>query len=385
LKMVNGYNNELSVEPDHNLYILGAGFSKNAGLPLIADFLNVMRDCCEWLHAKEGRELAIEAINEVFKFRLKAASAAYRIDIDVENIEALFSLASAANDERLMNHISIAVAATIDYARQIKEQAGEPGVLSSVLEGSSFTPPEEWNEAPSRDEPKVYRMPTYQAYAGIISGRFCQPDSERTRNTVITFNYDTVLEEALEQIGVNPNYGLPNANLSMEPTKKISDSLLILKLHGSVNWLWSEDRSIRIRHKYEDTLDAKDQVVLIPPTWHKVFQGALTQIWGKALDAIKAATRIIVVGFSMPKTDIHFKYLMAEGLRENISLREIHFVTVTDGVDSLKENITGIFRQQLMDQKIIQIHDCGTHRYLMDKRGLFNRNKERDVNFVASR
>ena len=29
---------------DHNVYILGAGFSAQAGLPLITDFMNRMRD-----------------------------------------------------------------------------------------------------------------------------------------------------------------------------------------------------------------------------------------------------------------------------------------------------------------------------------------------------
>jgi len=44
------------------------------------------------------------------------------------------------------------------------------------------------------------------------------------------------------------------------------------------------------------------------------------------MSQISRATRLIVMGFSMPPTDLHFKYLLAAGLRENISLREILFV-----------------------------------------------------------
>ena len=34
---------------DHNVYILGAGFAQEAGLPLIKDFMNQMRDAAAWL------------------------------------------------------------------------------------------------------------------------------------------------------------------------------------------------------------------------------------------------------------------------------------------------------------------------------------------------
>jgi hypothetical protein len=33
---------------DHNVYVLGAGFSREAGYPLIADFTMKMRDALEW-------------------------------------------------------------------------------------------------------------------------------------------------------------------------------------------------------------------------------------------------------------------------------------------------------------------------------------------------
>jgi hypothetical protein len=39
--------------------------------------------------------------------------------------------------------------------------------------------------------------------------------------------------------------------------------------------------------------------------------------------ALRLATRVVIIGFSMPRTDMHFKYLLAAGLKENISLRKI--------------------------------------------------------------
>ena len=86
----------LDIHNDHNVYILGAGFSVDAGLPVISNFLTKTRDAYDWLQAR-GRNAEAEAVQTVLRFRHDAASAALRIRIDPENIEELFSLASASN------------------------------------------------------------------------------------------------------------------------------------------------------------------------------------------------------------------------------------------------------------------------------------------------
>ena len=110
-----------AIHNDRNVYILGAGFSADAGMPLIRGFMNTMRDAVAWLnnHAPD-RKREIEAIEAVFAFRRNAAAAALRTHIDVENIEELFSLAAAsrqdgqATDE---HNVALAIAATLDYFR----------------------------------------------------------------------------------------------------------------------------------------------------------------------------------------------------------------------------------------------------------------------------
>src|SRR5882672_4718704 len=100
-----------------------------------------------------------------------------------------------------------------------------------------------------------------------------------------------------------------------------------LKLHGSVNWAAPhESTKLRIYGNYQELLAAKRQVLLVPPTWRKTFSGAISQVWDTAVRALTNATRIVIIGFSIPPTDIHFKYLLAAGLQENISLRKIYCV-----------------------------------------------------------
>jgi hypothetical protein len=126
---------------NHNVYILGAGYSRDAKLPLTFDFLTYMRDCHEWLSKDPSRSREAKAIESVFDFRLKAASAAYRTIINVENIEELFSLASASEDDSLMDSLPTAIAATLDYARTKPEQPFHNYIFST-----DFTAPSTWTE-----------------------------------------------------------------------------------------------------------------------------------------------------------------------------------------------------------------------------------------------
>jgi hypothetical protein len=71
---------------DNNVYILGAGFSAEAGIPLISSFLTRMRDAVDWLE-KNRRDREREAIERVLDFRHQSAAAGYRINIDLDNIE----------------------------------------------------------------------------------------------------------------------------------------------------------------------------------------------------------------------------------------------------------------------------------------------------------
>ena len=74
------------IETNHNVYLLGAGFSWGAGMPLVKEFLNKMRDSVDWLRS-ENREDESKAVQSIFEFRLRAAAGAYRAQINIENIE----------------------------------------------------------------------------------------------------------------------------------------------------------------------------------------------------------------------------------------------------------------------------------------------------------
>ena len=57
---------------DRNVYILGAGFAAEAGMPLVREFMNRMRDAAAWLELQGNRAREIKAIERVLDFRLRA-------------------------------------------------------------------------------------------------------------------------------------------------------------------------------------------------------------------------------------------------------------------------------------------------------------------------
>lgn len=314
---------------DHNVYILGAGFSAERGLPLISNFMDAMRDAREWL-MENGRGQEVEAITRVLDFRLTAASAAYRVKIDLDNIEELFSLA-ATSDLNLSKAIQLAIAATLDFRSAITE---DPTVRLRIDMNDPDVPDYSrwmgWRYYDSLNN--FVEAPLYSycvnAMIGGLSGH-----ARKGRNTFITFNYDCLVEDALQSLGVGYSYGFKPKSVSYDNACEGLDlydpnAIKVLKLHGSVNWALPGKRGkkLTVFRSYADVMGKSLYPELIAPTWRKVFDGQLNNIWDSAISELTTASRVIVVGFSMPPTDMHFKYLLAAGLKRNISLREIVFV-----------------------------------------------------------
>lgn len=301
---------------NHNVYILGAGFSAARGLPTIKDFMLTMRDAHQWLES-QGKKKESEAIAKVLEFRLNAASAAYRVKLDLENIEELFSLASAS-DRKLTTHIQLAIASTLDFKLQTNP---EPKISFQFSNYNADKIPQHWSPIEgSGNESKVVECPAYEYYLKALLGNW-NGQNNHNNNTFISFNYDLLIENALDKLSIPYSYGMDSQQ------RTSSDSVELLKLHGSVNWgANANNRKYQIHSSYQDLINENQYPQLVPPTWRKLFTGELRKIWDKSIQSLENATRIIVIGFSMPETDNHFKYLMAAGLQNNISLREIIFV-----------------------------------------------------------
>lgn len=360
----------MQLKNDHNVYILGAGFSRDAGLPLISDFLVKMRDSHEWLR-KENRSKEAEAVENVLKFRLEAASAAYWVNLDLENIEELFSLASATKGD-MDRYIRIAIAATLEFALQTKTVTRRPVKFhgQSKLFGQSGAALRTISSFPGWVEfkegiPEITIQP-YTYHVARLLGMF-RDGKPKGQNTFITFNYDNILERALDNLGIDYTYALDKDEVSFAQGVRgqgASNSIPILKLHGSVNWgrQVGPGGPLSVHDSSSEVLGKALVPELIPPTWKKLFQRQLQAVWDRAIQELGTATRIIIIGFSIPPTDLHFKYLLAAGLQANISLRQILFVNPAEKAE-LEPRVRRLLRDAYVNSRQIDIATVGLEAF----------------------
>jgi hypothetical protein len=208
----------------------------------------------------------------------------------------------------------------------------------------------------------------YDYYAALLS-ELATGQANMEANTVITFNYDLLLEESLFRLAVPFAYNVSSPDVEFDSTAKAqdvrADAFRILKLHGSLNWAETGSGSVVVYGDYQRVRAAMLRPLLVPPTWHKSFNGAFLRVWDAAMAALAAATRIILIGFSIPPNDLHFKYLLAAGLQDNSSLRSIKIVDPRAG--KLRLQYEEVFRADQFNYGIVTCREKRTAEFLFDR------------------
>jgi hypothetical protein len=176
-------------------------------------------------------------------------------------------------------------------------------------------------------------------HAGIV-------EALHANDTIITFNYDCVIDHALRQGGrgkwsAQYGYGFPRPSRvqgyqtwsAPDPPRGVNTSINLLKLHGSVNWfplpVDEEEKvtpsvPIRLRQRtYRQRGDNRFEIV--PPEFVKRVDSkpALSTIWRNAELAVRRARVLAFVGFSFTPTDLHAESTFRLALYANSSLERV--------------------------------------------------------------
>jgi hypothetical protein len=147
----------------------------------------------------------------------------------------------------------------------------------------------------------------------------------RRQVAVVTFNYDTIVEESMVNLDAPHADGdIVAAMLTHLPRQAVTGlggavlipTLRLLKLHGSVDWYWNPDDgsgdSLCRRNPDLTVVDARAALAgkvpfIVPPLATKspfYSLGVIRQLWQDAAHALQAASRIVVLGYSVPLTDL---------------------------------------------------------------------------------
>jgi|GEM_PF-421734 len=342
---------------NRNVFILGAGFSVSAGAPLVNNFLDIARelydDPMSGLNSEERNYF-----REVFFFKQEMSRAREKMrKIDLDNIEHLFGLVEMRHrlkdaDSDTRDATVYLIAKTLQLALNRKPHRCRIAwtLNSKAGDDSSFPSNIEKDSTNNR-----YFADMYDFFAGLIAGCY---DSQVRRtwrdSVVITFNYDLVLDDALWRLGIAPDYHLKNPEVEQETS---APKMSVLKLHGSTNWAVCQNckhvvvtrpKATSLELDYKRQVCAKCgkgpfQLLLVPPSWDKTEHQALMRtVWESAADALNTATRICIIGYSMPEADAFFKYLITLGLADNHQLYKLIVVNKDEsGANAGNSILTG--------------------------------------------
>ncbi len=209
--------------------------------------------------------------------------------------------------------------------------------------------------------------PAYSLFHRKILGDLKKGDS------VLTFNYDLVVEESFGSTGIwTPVGGYGDAFHGMRSgwsktwlskrhlTTSDRSKIRLLKLHGSVNWILYKTREVKLKDRPFVVRRRGNQVVsetvsILPPGWNKrIDRNPYRQLWKEARLKLEQCKTLIIVGYSLPETDLLAKALFAEVVRLRAArknyLKQLH---LADPNDAVKQKFVELFVPALNAQSKI--------------------------------
>jgi len=360
-----------------NVIILGAGASFATGIPLMAGFVEKMWEFAtrKQVNGKPMSQNDIDTFQKAIKIRNELDSYHGRALYNDRNLEDILSILTF--DEMLQSKrkkdkllwFTKAISRTIELTCSVKHDGNNSLQELSRGEYRLF-----WNHILYNYVRRNIKIPV-----------------------IISLNYDLVLERALFHCLIGTNLRLSKLSIDgieigyhydpvgdfqyvVEQAKfdigedvereevgtilekgHVENSIRveILKLHGSLNFpkRKMEEPQLLVR--------PVEEPFILPPIINKMSSAkSITKMWGIALQRLRSAKNVIIVGYSMPWTDIYMQYFLKTALGPNLDLNRIHvFDPVLYRNDAtsqeMKERYAACFSPQLQNRIVFRHQQRG--------------------------
>jgi len=320
--------------------VLGAGSSYPAGFPLGGELQGQLRD---FVHARQRRGGPYAPIISMW-----------------DALEELGVFQPADTFELNLSRVDIDHRRLFARARRGEEvDTLDPVTIASHM-GKVFT------DFFSERHRQIRRREGATAYLLRFLQRHVQPG-----DVLITFNYDTLLEEELKALGLwslRTGYGLDLSEFYEGFESEDPSPCEVLKLHASVGWMTAFDRPgaggfrqgmpgetfelvidrERLGNFGHGDASLRDpnetRTVMLPmalPSFLKTLSRyPLPHLWRRAGASLQSAERVIVTGYSLPAADSAARALLL-GVREGAPL---DFYWCNERVDRIR-GVESFFRQ----------------------------------------
>jgi hypothetical protein len=159
-------------------------------------------------------------------------------------------------------------------------------------------------------------------------------------DTLLTFNYDLVIEESFNDAtiwtpnggyGENVEHGKTHdwcrrwyKDRNPAETNPVS-KVALLKLHGSLNWTLYGNRQVRIKPrpyvvKTKNKTLVYGKIAILAPGWKKpIDKNPYKAFWREARLRLEQCNTLVIIGYSLPETDLLAKALFAEVIRTRVA------------------------------------------------------------------
>lgn len=184
----------------------------------------------------------------------------------------------------------------------------------------------------------------------------------RVGDAVISLNYDCLIDKALSThagfrfdperngYGVEVSSGANNWR-NTGRGRRAKGSILLLKLHGSLNWR-AGGPPLRLR---ADPYQTVEQGVVAPPLTNKpVQEEPFRDIWKGARVAVGRMRRLLIIGYSMPEGDGLVRTLLATDLSPHLE-----DVVIVDPSETTQANHVGLFTRVAPQAWVISLKTFG--------------------------
>lgn len=296
-------------------YLLGAGFSAPLGLPVMSNFIEKSKD----LYFDPNNGERYKYFKNVLETINKISTIKNYYNADLYNIEEILSILETSDlfslQRKRRHYINYLIDTISAYTPEFNELK-MPAFSAQLHRDFVF------------QRPGVKNADLYNHYALFVANLFrlhfakhyrehdrrfirysISREDDRNLYSIITLNYDLVLENLLEAIKkkCSRNEISFDPDVSFVFDKYNSDWINphLVKLHGCVS-----------------------KKNIIPPTWAKgISKAGIKATWETAYHVLLNSTQIRIIGYSLPITDAYIKYLLKAAAIEAPHLKRVDIIT----------------------------------------------------------
>jgi len=322
-----------------NVFLIGAGASAHTGAPVMGNFL---QSALNLLDSGVLTDEDARRFKRIISYRNAHDAVEQKAGFDLTNLEDVFGLIEIdcrvdKSAVVLRDDLIFLILKTLEQT--IKEEDPDHTVCQVNVQAASGARSQERKQSVSGH------------FVDIVSRRWEQrPQNGICKDSIISLNYDLILERTMAVKGMQPLY-----YLDPRPGQVHADEVAIslLKLHGSANWsICSNPGCETVQHlpieaatvsgieSSKCTCGSAMKPFIVPPTWSKGEHGvALQNVWRSAFEELVTARRWVFIGSSLAPTDLFLRYLLALALQRNKDLDRIVVIDNGEtGYDQMFQN-----------------------------------------------